>query len=498
MTYQARTETMECVDDGFRFELSQLTISETLSLYSSGKLRCETLIAECIRRARANIDLNIFITLDADGALAEARAVDKDRAMGRPGKPLSGIPIVIKDNIHVAGLPATAGTPALSSFVPDADAPVVKRLRDAGVIVLGKTNMHELAFGATGYNYAFHHGDTVGVRNPYDSERIAGGSSSGSAAALGARVSMTALGTDTGGSMRIPCALNGCASLRPSWGRYSGQGVIPISRSRDTIGPMGLCMADVALLDAIITGEAALPAVKLENLRLGVVSGFWANLDADTRTISSDVVRKLEEAGVCFIEIVDAKLQELNQTIGFPVVIYEAYDDMVTYLREQGSGISIDSLFDQIASPDVKGIYRDMVLPRRTVGPDGVLVDAAPIYAEAVRHGRPALKEHYRELFERYELDAIVFPTTPVVAPLARPEVCLPENFHWLIQNTEPAASANLPSIQLPIGLGADTGLPVGLELDGPVGTDRRMLAIGIALESVIGRIPAAPKQTLR
>jgi mandelamide amidase len=112
------------------------------------------------------------------------------------------------------------------------------------------------------------------------------------------------------------------------------------------------------------------------------------------------------------------------------------------------------------------------------------------LYAEAVRHGRPALKERYRELFEEYQLDAFVFPTTPIVAPMARPEVSLPENFHWLIQNTEPAASANLPSIQLPIGVGAQTGMPVGLELDGPIRTDRRMLAIGLALESVIGRIP--------
>jgi mandelamide amidase len=204
-------------------------------------------------------------------------------------------------------------------------------------------------------------------------------------------------------------------------------------------------------------------------------------------------VKKLEAAGVRFIEIPEAGLQELNKAIGFPVVIYEAYDDMVAYLREQGPGISIQQLFEQIASPDVKGIYQAMVLPRRTMGEGGALVDAAPIYAQAVAHGRPALKARYRELFERYELDAFVFPTTPIVAPAARPEVCLPENFHWLIQNTEPAASANLPSIQLPIGLGPSTGLPVGLELDGPLGQDRRMLSIGIELESLLGRIPAAP-----
>ncbi|THF62146.1 indoleacetamide hydrolase [Pseudothauera rhizosphaerae] len=468
------------------------TLAEAAAQIAAGELSCGALMRDCIARAEAHPELNIFITLDAERALAAACAADAARAAGQAQGPLAGLPIVVKDNIHAAGLPATAGTPALADFVPRSDAPTLRRLREAGAVVLGKTNMHELAFGATGYNHAFHHPGSVGVRNPYDATRIAGGSSSGSAAALGARMALASLGTDTGGSMRIPCALNGCASLRPSWGRYSGEGVIPISNSRDTVGPMALCMADVALLDGIVTGEAALHSVRLDTLRLGVAPGFWANLDEDTQALTAAAVKKLEAVGVSFIEVPEARLLELNEPIGFPVVLYEAYDDMVAWLRDQGPGISIEALFDGIASPDVKGIYGEFVLERRTFGPGGKPVPARPLYDEAVRHGRPALKAHYRELFARHRLDAFVFPTTPVVAPVARPEISLPENFHLLIQNTEPSASAGLPSIQLPIGLGPATGLPVGMELDGPDGTDRRLLSVGMALEAVLGRIPSA------
>ncbi|SDI13626.1 indoleacetamide hydrolase [Pseudomonas panipatensis] len=482
---------MKILDSVVGHVLSDLTIAEATAAFRDGVLSSTELVAACLERADDGKELNIYVTLDGEGALAAARAADEARLAGMPQKPLSGIPVVIKDNIHAAGLPCTAGSPAFATFVPTSDAPSVQRLRDAGAIILGKTNMHELAFGATGYNAAFNTGSRTGVRNPYDSERIAGGSSSGSAAALGARMALAALGTDTGGSMRIPCALNGCASLRPSAGRYSAQGVIPIARSRDTVGPMALCMADVALLDALITGEYALPPITLAELRLGIPNELWGNLDDDTREQAEAALDKLRAHGVSLVRIDNAGLLELNEPVGFPVVIHEAYDCMVGYLREQGHAMTIEEVGARISSPDVRAIYEEWVLPRKMPSATGP-VDVAPLYEAAQNAGREALRERYQDLFELHGLDALLFPTTPVVAPLANDEVNLPSNFQALIQNTEPAASAGLPCIQLPVGLGSRSGLPVGMELDAPGGSDRRLLAIGVALESIFGRIPRA------
>ncbi|MDY3197785.1 MAG: indoleacetamide hydrolase [Pseudomonadaceae bacterium] len=470
---------------------SDLTIAEAVEAFRDGVLTSVELVHACLERSEDGRDLNIYVTLDGVGALQAAQAADTARKAGEPQKPLSGIPIVVKDNIHVAGLQCTAGSPVFEGFVPAEDAPTVRALRDAGAIILGKTNMHELAFGATGYNGAYNTGREVGVRNPYDSTRIAGGSSSGSAAALGARMALAALGTDTGGSMRIPPALNGCASLRPSQGRYSDRGVIPIARSRDTVGPMALCMADVALLDGLITEEYALPSVTLGQLRLGVPSEFWSNLDEDVSEQAQAALEKLQLHGVTLVTIEDAGLHALNEPVGFPVVIYEAYDCMVEYLREYGHDLTIEQVAQRLHSPDVRHIYENWVLPRKMPVGDQ-LVDLLPIYQAARDSGRQALRERYQDLFEQYQVDALIFPTTCVVAPLANEEVNLPSNFARLIQNTEPSASAGLPGIQLPIGLGSRSGLPVGIELDGPAWSDRRLLAIGQALESIFGRIPRA------
>ena len=187
------------------------------------------------------------------------------------GGRLAGLPVPVKDNFDTADMPTTGGTPGLRDHRPRHNAPVVQRLIDEGACIMGKLNMHELAYGITSNNGAF-----GAVRNPYDPSRIPGGSSGGSGAAVAARMAPVALGSDTGGSVRIPAALCGVAGMRPTTGRYSQAGVVPISHTRDTAGPLARSVADLALFDSVITGVPNdLPTIPLRGARIGVPRGHY-------------------------------------------------------------------------------------------------------------------------------------------------------------------------------------------------------------------------------
>lgn len=470
-------------------DFDQLTLTQAAAALAAGKITSHALTSAALAHARANADLNAFVTLDEEGALKAAVAFDAQGA-GAGSRPLDGVPIVIKDNIEVAGLPCSAGTPALKDYVPKADAPVVAKLRAAGAVIIGKTSMHELAFGISGYNTAFKTGAEFGVRNAYNRALIAGGSSSGTGAAIGARIVAGGLGTDTGGSVRVPGALNGCASLRPTVGRYPQAGIAPISHTRDTAGPMAATMADVALLDRVIAGGDAVQPADLSKVRLGLVKSMLTNLDGDTQAAFHAALARLKAQGATVVDIEMPELAQLNGQVGFPVALYEAYDDMVAYLKHTGTGVTIEAMVAQIASLDVKGTYEGLVLPRKLPAPDGSFVDAKPLYDEAINVARPALQALYQQTFANNRLDAIAFPTTPRVAIASNPESSSLENFGLFIQNTDPGSNAGIPGIQVPIALGATSKLPIGLELDGPAGSDQRLLAIGIALDGVFGRLP--------
>jgi len=253
---------------------------------------------------------------------------------------------------------------------------------------------------------------------------------------------------------------------------------------------MAQTVADVALLDSAIAGGAVVTPASLKGVRLGVYRPyFFAQLDADTRAVTEAALAKLRDAGVTIVDVNMPHLRTLNDAASFPVALYEAYDDLASYLERYRVGVTVDEVVAGIASKDVKGTYEGLVVPRKLPAPGGV-VDAAPIYQAAMQQARPALLAHFADTFATYGIDALLAPTTPHVAVPQGPDASSLETFLLFIRNTDPGSNAGLPGLTVPAGLGPTTGLPVGLALDGPRGSDARLLALGLAIERLLGRTP--------
>lgn len=459
---------------------------------SSGQVTAVEAVTETLSRIAGWADLNATAHLNAEAAIQAARRMDAGGGAG----PLAGLPIVVKDNIHVAGLPAGAATPGLQGNIAPGDAPVLQKLVEAGAIVVATTNMHELAFGISGFNPTYQTGPLPGVRNPYDPARFAAGSSSGTGALVGSGAVTAGLGTDTGGSVRLPAAVNGVSGLRPTHGRYPGDAIVPISRTRDTAGVIAASVGDIALLDGIITGETALENVSLNGVRLGLAAQFLDDLDSDVQLVWDDVIARLRAAGVTFTELDASHIMALNHAVSFPVVFGEAGPHLRDYLARHAPGITFEDVVAAIASDDVRSIYEGFVLPGQLPAPDGSLVDAGPVLQQALTMSRPELIAAYQALFAETGIDALIFPTAPRVAALAGLSSSAPDIFAAFIRNVDPASNAGLPGLSLAAGLGPQTGLPVGVELDGPAGSDRRLLAIGLAIETLLGRSAPPVRKT--
>lgn len=458
-----------------------LPLAAIRKLLDGGTLTSLDLAEACISRTQANADINAWVFFDAEAVRKQAREADRRLAAGER-LPLLGIPIALKDNIEAAGMPCGAGTGALHGKTTDVDADLVARLRKAGALIAGKLGMHELAFGITNNNAV-----TGAVRNPWDRTRIPGGSSGGSGAAVGAHLVPAAIGTDTGGSVRVPASLCGVSGFRPTVGRVSGQGIAPISATRDAAGPLAYTVADCALLDSVLTGaKNDGSGVNLKGLRLGVPRvPFWSDLEPELGQVAEGALQRLRQGGVDLVEIEMPRLAELNASVSFPVALYEFVRDMREYLTSRGRGVTLEEVIAAVGSPDVRGAVGTLL----TGG--GIPED---VYKSALE-ARKQMQSLYRKTFETNRIEALVFPTTPRTASLIGEDETVELNgaqlptFGTFIRNTDPGSNTSLPGVTLPIGLAH--GLPVGLALDGPINSDRRLLAIAEAVQSAL---PLAPQ----
>ena len=458
-------------------------VADTARALRSGALSSETLTRHLLERAEARQSLNAFMALQPDLALAQARAADRALAAGEAPGPLHGVPLVLKDNIDAAGWPTTAGTPALADHRPPQDAPVVAALRRAGALILGKNPLHELAYGATGNNPC-----TGPSRNPYDPQRIPGGSSSGTAVAVAARLAPAGIGTDTGGSVRVPAALCGLFGFRPSAGRWPNAGIVPISGTRDTAGPLARHVEDLLLIDEVVTGDTATPTRPLSACRIGVPDAFfWEQLDPDVAERGRATLEAWRRQGVTLVEKPIPDLATLLAPASMPLVFYEGIQDLRRYLADSGSGVTLNQVVEGTVSPDVHGLLAMMNDPQQGVPWEQ--------YLDILRHRRPALITAYATYLAGNELDAIAFPTCPLTARAIGEDDTVQLNgeavptFPTLIRNTDPGSTAGLPGVTLPMGLDR-AGLPMGIALDALPGRDRALLALARELQNHLPETP--------
>jgi aspartyl-tRNA(Asn)/glutamyl-tRNA(Gln) amidotransferase subunit A len=450
-------------------QLAFASIVEIASLYRRGKLSPVELTRFLLDRiARLNPRLNAYVTVCEEQA--QQQAVHAESALpgmrrgksARPLGPLHGIPISLKDNIYSAGIRTTAGSKILHDFVPLRDAPVVTALKKAGAIILGKTNMHEFAYGTTSNNP--HYGP---VRNPWDETRIAGGSSGGAAAALAAGLCFGSIGTDTGGSIRIPASLCGVVGLKPGLGRVSAKDVVPLSPTLDFVGPLARSVEDAALLlDPIFnrgSKERSLllgqfPSPRARRAKLGIPKEFFFDvLSPDVQRAFDRAMRILKKGGAS-IKAISLPLLMETEEAGNHIAWAEA-----TLYHQQAGWF-----------PDRSAEYGGDVRSRLEMGTKVSAVS----YLKALQTREKFISAIHLAL-EDAEVDALVVPTTPIAAPpIGEESTSISGTLHptraLLLRLNRPANLAGVPAISVPCGL-SEHGLPIGLQFIAAV-TDEPLL----------------------
>jgi Asp-tRNA(Asn)/Glu-tRNA(Gln) amidotransferase A subunit family amidase len=464
-------------------DLTSLGLAAAAAAVRNGDITSETYTTALLQRARTLADLNAFITIDEAAVLAAARDADKARAAGSAA-PLLGVPLGVKDSYLTKGLPTSLGLDGLAHFVPQEDAGAVRAIKGAGALVFGKNNLVEMSYGLTGHNARYGQ-----VKNPHARDRVSGGSSSGSAASVAANIVPASLGGDTVGSIRVPASLCGVVGFKPTTGRWQRNGVAPISHTLDTTGVFARSVEDCALVDQVVTGEqGAEPPGRgydAKGCRLAYAPRQFLELvDAEVEARFRDVVLRLREAGA---EVVEVDLGDdfgaLTQSATWSIFFHETMGAISEFLRHHDIPTTFEAIYKGL-KPDLREAWGHMALP------EGGGAISAEAYQIALSVSRPEIQRRFDNAFVVHGAEAILLPTTPCTAPLLEQQASFPiagceVSYRTLANHTVPASSVGLPGISLSMGP-SRAGLPIGLELDAPLGNDRALLNLARRIEGVL------------
>jgi Asp-tRNA(Asn)/Glu-tRNA(Gln) amidotransferase A subunit family amidase len=466
--------------------LTELSAVAAVTAMRNGEMVAEDYARALLDRAKRLERLNAFCRLDSETVLEGARAADKKRQSGARLGALHGLPLPVKDSVNTRALLTSNGTRALATFRPRQDAAILEPLLAQGAVVMGKTNLHEWSLGWTS-DSAF-----GAVHNPYDVTRVPGGSSGGSAVAVAARMAPLAIAADTLGSIRIPAAMCGLTGLRPTFGRYPNEGIMPLTDHKfDQVGPLARCVADVALFDSVITGDRTpLTAIPLAGIRIGIPDFFMSTLDPEVERVASDAFQRLRAAGATLVGADIPAPVKAAMPVALTIILYEFVAALSSFVEAQGTGVSFDQMLEQ-AGDEIRALVQGIALP------SGRPAQAA---YESMLIERQRIRDSTRDYFIDHDLTAIAFPPILTQPPKIgeNGDVIIGgqtvERMVTIARNISLGSCASLASLILPAGTTCD-GLPIGLEFDALPGDDRRLLAVGLSLEQALGAMAApAPR----
>jgi aspartyl-tRNA(Asn)/glutamyl-tRNA(Gln) amidotransferase subunit A len=479
--------------------LSKWTVTQLAAAIARGEVSAvEATTAYLERIAAHDRELHAYLHVDREGALQSAASVDTARARGEQLGPLAGVPIALKDNLCVRGMPTTCASRILEGYVPPYEAHVVERLRAAGAVLLGKLNLDEFAMGSSTESSAF------GVtRNPWDLSRTPGGSSGGAAAATAARLCAAALGSDTGGSVRQPASYCGITAIKPTYGRVSRYGLVAFASSLDQVGPMTRDVRDAARMLSVIagcdardatSGAHAVPDYEAEcgksarGLRVGFVRDALEGCDPAVTAATEAALRRLSGLGC---ELVEVELPHSEHAVSVYYLIATAeassnlarFDGMRYGLRERGLPLA-----ETYARTRARG-FGPEVKRRILLGTYALSAGYYDAFYLKAAKVRTLIRRDYERAFER--CDVIAGPIAPTPA-FRLGEVKDPLTMYKLDVFTLPASLAGVPALATPCGL-SPAGLPIGLQLSAPWLEEARLVRVAHAFEQDLGPAAAPP-----